>query len=68
MAAAGPVIDAPPPTTPRVDLGDDIGASLAAELGIELPPLPEMDVAPTVPTLQERLRAARRRRPADGGH
>jgi diguanylate cyclase (GGDEF)-like protein/PAS domain S-box-containing protein len=67
-ADAGPVIDAPPPSTPRVDLGDDIGASLAAELGIDLPPLPEPDVATAAPSLQERLRAARRRRPADGGH
>jgi EAL domain-containing protein (putative c-di-GMP-specific phosphodiesterase class I) len=67
-SAAGPAIDAPPPSSPRVELGDDIGASLAAELGIELPPLPEPEAAPVTPTLQERLRAARRRRPADDGH
>jgi EAL domain-containing protein (putative c-di-GMP-specific phosphodiesterase class I) len=66
--APGPVIDAPPPTTPRVVLGEDIGTSLAAELGIELPPLPDPEPAPAPapPTLQERLRAARRSRPADG--
>jgi diguanylate cyclase (GGDEF)-like protein/PAS domain S-box-containing protein len=43
LRRAAPAIDAPPPTTPRVDLGDDIGSALAAELGIDLPPLPNPD-------------------------
>ncbi len=43
LRRAEPAIDAPPPTTPKVDLGDDIGSALAAELGIELPPLPNPD-------------------------
>jgi hypothetical protein len=47
QAAQPSAIDAPPPTTPKVDLGDDIGSALAAELGIDLPPQPDAD-APRV--------------------
>jgi hypothetical protein len=43
LRRAEPVIDAPAPTTPKVDLGDDIGSALAAELGIDLPPPPTAD-------------------------
>jgi diguanylate cyclase (GGDEF)-like protein/PAS domain S-box-containing protein len=64
LRRAEPVIDAPPPTTPRVDLGDDIGSALAAELGIELPPLSHPD-APRITrtmtaSLSDRITSSRR--------
>jgi len=59
-------IDAPPPTTPKVDLGDDIGSALAAELGIDLPPLPNLDAPRITRTMTASLSdRSRQVRPGD---
>jgi hypothetical protein len=71
-AAQRSAIDAPPPTTPRVDLGDDIGSALAAELGIDLPPQPDAD-APRITrtmtaSLSDRITSAWPHDPPDDHH
>jgi hypothetical protein len=62
LRRAEPVIDAPAPTTPKLDLGDDIGSALAAELGIDLPSPPRPD-APRITrtmtaSLSDRIRSS----------